>query len=531
MTGTGNTKRQPAQEQMQKRRSDIIEKPETTLAQRVKAMPYWYHKIELPGDIITPGWAPLNAGRYGIPDDLTGKRVLDIGAWDGYWTFEALKRGASEVVAIDDFSDDLGHLDENQKKRGWENFDLCREAFGFDTDTDLRDAANKWINEKGQIVRRIEMSVYEVEKLGKFDVVFLFGTLYHLRYPLLALDMVSKVSTGSIYIETANADDYSPYRGGLNKGYPNNEMVMEFYPGDQYGKNENNWWAPTLQVLCGMVLSAGWKEVDAWALTDRPAQLSECRGFVSATKDPENNPANRPEGVVVADKRAEASVHVVMSVPRLGFHDNMSCVFEAMSPLGLPIMKVQGAFWGQCLERGMMTVIDNGADIIVTVDYDTVFKKADVEALLKLMYEHPEAAAIASTQIGRGHYRMLMTSKGKSGQVRKGIPLREFEEETSKIATSHFGLTAIRVKDLMDIPHPWFIAKPDIDGRWGSGRVDADITFWRLMEQYNKKVLSANRIVVGHLELMVTWPDSKGKPIYQLPEKYHKEGKLENVWK
>jgi tRNA (mo5U34)-methyltransferase len=512
-----------------------MEEQAKTLEERIADFPFWYHRIELPDGIVTPGWSPLDAARYGVPADLTGKRILDIGAWDGYWTFEALKRGAKEVVAIDDFSDDLGSLKEGQR-RGWETFDLCREAFGFKKVERDDKRPEYWENDEGQGVTRLEKSIYEINDPahgyapGFFDVVFLFGTIYHLRYPLLALDMISKVCDGSIYIETAAADDYSPYRGGLNKGYRDGDMVMEFYPGAQYGKNASNWWAPTLQCLVNMVTSAGFKDVDAWTLTDRPRQLSECRGFVSGTKDPAKEPANRPEGVRLADKKAMAKVAAVMSVPRLGFHDNMSCVFEAFSPLAVPIMKVQGAYWGQCLERGMLSVIDQGADIIVTVDYDTVFKREDVESLLNLMYEHPEAAAIASTQIGRGHYRMLMTARGRSGQVRKDIPLAEFEAETSKVATSHFGLTAIRVSDLMDLPHPWFIAKPDADGMWGSGRTDADIAFWRLMEQHGKTVLQANHVVVGHLELMVTWPDKSGKPIYQLPETYHKQGKAEGTW-
>jgi tRNA (mo5U34)-methyltransferase len=502
------------------------------LEEKIKAIPYWYHKIELPGGIVTPGWSPMNAARYAIPDDLTGKRVLDIGAWDGYWTWEALKRGAKEVIAIDDFSDNLG-VPDRIKRNGWETFDLCREAFGFTEYGSGGPYDDVRYNDKHQKVTHQQISVYDIdeERFGRFDIVFFFGTLYHLRYPLLALDMISKVCDGSIYIETAAADDYSPYRGGIGKGFRDREMVMEFYPGKQYGNNENNWWVPTLQCIGAMLNSAGFIDVEAWPLTDRPKQLSECRGFLSGTKDPDKEPANRPEDVITSEPRAMAKVACVMSVPRLGFHDNMSCVFEAFSPLAIPIMKVQGAFWGQCLERGMQTVIDNGADIIVTVDYDTIFKKEDVETLLDLMYQHPEAMAIASTQIGRGHYRMLMTAKGKSGQVRKDIPLAEFEAETAKVATSHFGLTAIRVSDLMDIPHPWFLAKPDADGMWGTGRTDADITFWRLLEKHNKIVLQANHVVVGHLELMVTWPDEYGKPIYQLPEKMHKQGKPENAWK
>lgn len=541
---SGKSKQQPEQIPMQKRRSEITEeKPVLSLAEQIKALPFWYHKIELPGGIVTPGWAPLDAKRYGIPDDLTGKRVLDIGAWDGFWTFEALKRGAKEVIAIDDFSDALGFLKEGQRRR-WETFDLCRKALGFDIDlaittgTAVTEKAvihgiidNCWENNKGQSVSRQEMSVYDIERLGHFDVVFFFGMIYHLRYPLLALDLISKVCDGSIYIETAQADDYSPYKGGLNKGYPDNDMVMEFYPGKQYANNEKNWWCPTLQVLCEMLKSVGFTDVDAWALTDNPKELKECRGFVSGTKDPAKEKANRPEGMIERfAERATVNVGAVMSVPRLGFHDNMSCVYEALSPLRMKVMKVQGAFWAQCLERGLEKLIDANIDLVICIDYDTVFKKKEVLALLNMMHKYPEATAIAPVQIGRGHYRMLMTLKGKSGQAIEEVPLAEFKKETTKIATSHFGLTVLRVKDLMDIPHPWFQAQPNSDGHWGPGKIDADIAFWKLLEKHGKIVLSSNRDVVGHLELMVTWPGKDGKPIYQLPSNYHKNGKPENAW-
>src|SRR3546814_7805269 len=144
------------------------------LRRRVNAHPFWYHRIELPYGIVTPGPNPLNPNVYRVPEDLSGRRVLDVGAWDGYWTFEALRRGAREVVAIDDFSDHLGQLGSDGRAAGWATFDLCRDAFGYSTET----------------CSRIELSVYEVsaERLGRFDLVFFFGTLYHLRHPLLALD-------------------------------------------------------------------------------------------------------------------------------------------------------------------------------------------------------------------------------------------------------------------------------------------------------------------------------------------------------
>lgn len=239
-----------------------------TLQRDVDKFPFWYHKIELPYGIVTPGWAPLNATAYGIPPSLHDRRVLDVGAWDGYWTFEALKRGAAQVVAIDDFSDYLGTLDPSQRT-AWKNFDFCRDTLGY--------AISR--------CPRIDMSVYNlsVEKHGVFDTVFFFGTLYHLRHPLLALDKLSSVCRDEIYVESAILDDYSPYRGGFGQGFGNN-VAMEFYPENQYGNNNSNWWVPTLACLIQMVRAAGFDEVTGWKLTENPGHLSMCRGFVKGKK-------------------------------------------------------------------------------------------------------------------------------------------------------------------------------------------------------------------------------------------------------
>jgi hypothetical protein len=110
-----------------------VQPTQQILERRITGFPYWYHRIKLTDGVITPGWAPIDAASYRIPDDLTGKCVLDIGAWDGYWSFEALRRGADQVVAIDDFSDYVGHL-ETKDRKAWETFDLCREALGYDED-------------------------------------------------------------------------------------------------------------------------------------------------------------------------------------------------------------------------------------------------------------------------------------------------------------------------------------------------------------------------------------------------------------
>jgi tRNA (mo5U34)-methyltransferase len=142
----------------------------TDLQARIAAVPFWYHRIELPNGIVTPGWAPISTATYRIPERMDGQRVLDVGAWDGYWTFEAIRRGAAQVVAIDDFSDTLGK--DGLSRTKWETFDLCCEALGYGAE---------------RVIRR-ELSVYDVSaaELGTFDTIFFFGTLYHLRHPPLS---------------------------------------------------------------------------------------------------------------------------------------------------------------------------------------------------------------------------------------------------------------------------------------------------------------------------------------------------------
>ena len=248
-----------------------------TLRRRVGEVKYWYHRIELPDGIVTPGWSPLNPAAYRVPGDLTGKRILDVGAWDGYWTFEALKRGAREVVAIDDFSDDFYLvMNKPEDRKGWQNFDLCREAFGYSEER----------------CKRIKTSVYEIseEKLGgKFDIVFCFGILYHLRHLLLGLDKLADVCDGQIIVETHICDDFGIYRGGLGHGYPSTEVVSEFYFGSTLGGNATNWWGPNLKCVEALIYSAGFTEnIQAWKLTDKPKNIQQCRGFATGFKPPKN---------------------------------------------------------------------------------------------------------------------------------------------------------------------------------------------------------------------------------------------------
>lgn len=152
--------------------------------------------------------------RARFPRDLTGKSVLDIGTCNGGLAFEAERRGASRVVAVDIYPPD--HF----------GFDVLARHFGS----------------KATFVRA---SVYELPSLlaERFDVVAFFGVLYHLRHPLLGLDAVRRVSSGEVFIETAVAD-----------GPPG---TVRFYRGREYGDDSSNWFVPTVGTLLDWCASSG----------------------------------------------------------------------------------------------------------------------------------------------------------------------------------------------------------------------------------------------------------------------------------
>jgi len=242
--------------------------PPATTAEALQAavdrFPYWYHAIELPYGVTTPGMLPIDVGHYRIPDRLDGLTVLDCGTWDGFWAFEAVKRGAKRVLAIDNWSDSLGRDKQHPRFR---TFDFARQALGISP----------------AVCDRVRMDVYDADQLPMFDIVFAFGLLYHMRHPLLAIERLRTVCRQTMYVETAILDHYSPYRGGFGHGYPGGQHVMEFYHEDQYGGNPTNWWVPTLRCLVQMLVAGGFEAASAWPLTeDVPKQLSMCRGYAAA---------------------------------------------------------------------------------------------------------------------------------------------------------------------------------------------------------------------------------------------------------
>src|SRR5215813_2598194 len=155
--------------------------------QRIHAIE-WYHAIEVAPGIITPGRydpKPL-LDAMGFPADLSGKSVLDIGAYDGFFTFEAERRGAERVVALD------------RHPASHKGFALAHELLGSKAEY-------------------VEGSVYDLSPdiHGTFDVVFFLGVLYHLRHPLLALEKIHSVCREMLFVESHVLDDDFLHAGQL----------------------------------------------------------------------------------------------------------------------------------------------------------------------------------------------------------------------------------------------------------------------------------------------------------------------------
>lgn len=226
-------------------------------------------------------------------------------------------------------------------------------------------------------------------------------------------------------------------------------------------------------------------------------------------------------------------IMAIMSVPRLGFMDNFFCAFQALHPAGIPLQKFTGAYWEQCIERGLEDVIAEGGDIALAIDYDTVFQRSDVDQMRQIMAERPEIDALAAIQSARWRAAPLLSMDPPLGTTADRIPPGVFlADDVTRIKQAHFGLTMIRASALKDLPKPWLQSRPDKDGRWGAERVDADIVFWRNWEAAGKSLYSANRVPVGHLELMVLWPrEGDFAVIPQLSGDYQKNGKPGGVWK
>jgi tRNA (mo5U34)-methyltransferase len=193
----------------------------------------WFHSIELaPGvhTVSADATAQLRKREQAMLDgiELKGKSVLDIGAWDGYFTFAAKRRGAKRVMALDHFC---------WSGEGWGSkagFDFAREKLGM------------------QDVEDIDLEVEQInpESVGsRFDVVLFLGVLYHLRHPLLGLERAASVCTETMVVETAVDARWM------------RRPAMVFYPGKELNGDPTNWWGPNVPCMVAMLKDLGFSKV------------------------------------------------------------------------------------------------------------------------------------------------------------------------------------------------------------------------------------------------------------------------------
>lgn len=231
--------------------TSIRQSGQADLLQRIDALAPWFHNIDLGNGVTTapdhflgdyPGFK-FDTFADALPEDLTGKSVLDIGCNAGFYTVEMKRRGAERVVGID--SDD----------RYLEQARLVVDELGFDG-IELRN-----------------LSVYDVAELGeRFDLVIFMGVLYHLRHPLLALDLIREHVAGDMMLfqtmqQGSDAvldvpQDHPFFMPGTTEppayfddpGYPRMHFIER-----EFAHDWTNWWAPNAAGSQAMLRAAGFR--------------------------------------------------------------------------------------------------------------------------------------------------------------------------------------------------------------------------------------------------------------------------------
>jgi tRNA (mo5U34)-methyltransferase len=213
---------------------------------RVRELGPWFHNLELAGVRTAPdhflGDYPTVKWRrfaHAIPGDLRGASVLDVGCNAGFYAFEMKRRGAARVVGIDS---DERYLAQAR---------FAAEVSGVDVE---------WR----------KLSVYEVARLGeRFDLVLFLGVLYHLRHPLLALDLLHEHVVGDtlVFQSLLRGDDGDqPLDGDYpfaeravfdRATFPRLHFIERSFAGDG-----TNWWFPNRACAEAMLRSAGFRVVD-----------------------------------------------------------------------------------------------------------------------------------------------------------------------------------------------------------------------------------------------------------------------------
>ena len=207
---------------------------------RSKKIQWWHGGIDLAYGIETIGKTnPKNTllPYIKLPVDLTGKHILDVGAWDGFISYECERRNAERILAIDTVAwhPELGMTP-----------DLYTGKAGFNLIHELRNSK----------VESKEIEVLDINplELGMFNIVFFLGVLYHMRHPLLSLEKVASVTKDLLIVEThTELNDLT---------FP----AMRFFPKNELNNDYSNWFGPNIECVLTMLLDLNFKYIE-WKYT------------------------------------------------------------------------------------------------------------------------------------------------------------------------------------------------------------------------------------------------------------------------
>lgn len=234
----------------------------------------WWHSIVLPDGVVTPGEKSVamleQEWRNMALPSLKGKTVLDIGAWDGWFSFAAECAGATRVVALDwfvwslDFKNSVAHHEYVKQCRAagskpiawgpncqWWDEETLPGKRGFET-------ARKSLGS------RVEDFVADFTRLdpksmGAFDVVFFLGVFYHMEEPIAALRRLRSLTRELAVIETAAIE------------VPDQEerSILELTAQDEVNNDSTNWWFPNERAMHDLLRTAGFTSVRTVAQSPR----------------------------------------------------------------------------------------------------------------------------------------------------------------------------------------------------------------------------------------------------------------------
>ena len=220
----------------------------------------WFHSIDLGHGVKTKG---LSEERRALTErqlpDFSGRSVLDIGAWDGYYSFLAERGGASRVVALDHYAWGVNMPARDQY---WHE---CREAGALPDHT--RDTTDFWQPDLpgrrgfdfahstlGSNVEAVvaDFTTVDIGSLGAFDIVLYLGVLYHMKEPLTCLERVRAVTRTVAVIETVAMRIPGAGRHGL----------LGFHAGGDLNRDYGNWFVPNIEALEALALAAGFTRIE-----------------------------------------------------------------------------------------------------------------------------------------------------------------------------------------------------------------------------------------------------------------------------